>query len=511
MYDDRHDVGALSEAKCCTHVPNTDTMPLHLPIGGRAERLVMSEIQESARMTAVRAACFRWFDQCHRTAVVRHLPIYARGNVVRDRDYVAPMLASEEWNARGIGTRGADAVRALEVPTVSNRARRGRAAGALVKFGSARFLAWYLPRFYARTLPMPTVALDASAAVAYAGLVDIDRVRYGVYAETPRYAVPTHEIDLQVTPSPTPRVKRFLGTDIALYGRLTPSEYAVGLRNYQPRSMVPEGVYLAALDDPMRYHPGAMALGRDTQTFLKERGETMPLVDTYDVYRHRWNSGPDRVAHRGTTRVRRPAPNRYQRGVKVVLDEYGRKVLAPSLDRVVIGTEGQWELETRMTRRYYCNCGPITTPSTLGAHVLSETGGYQPNDDKCRCVPRGWVGHRRVMFGESVRGKRATASLVKKARGRRAPNVAAGPWVVTSSNIARATRNMAEAVALIENAVRRLAEGETHVFSDGTRVVSHGAHLFDGTRLRMYPVRDWSRRYALQVSTAVAAGEVTTS
>lgn len=449
-------------------------------------------MSESERMERVRTACFAWFEQCHRTAQVRGVPIYARGNAVRHPDYVAPIGASEERLARGIGTRGADALRALTNPTVRDR------AVTPVLVSSQRFLSWYLPRFYARTVPMPYVARDASAAVAYAGLVDVDRVAYNRYAVTPRDAVPTWEIDRQVKPSATPRVKRFNGSQIALYGRLTPSEYANGLPHYVPRSMVPMGTYEAALSDPMQYNPGAMALGRDTQTFLKEHGETMPLVDTYDRYRHRWNSGPDRVAHRGTARVRRAAPNRYQRGVREVIGDDGRKHLIPALERVVIGTEGQWELETRMSRRYYCSCGPIVTPLHLGSITLAETGGYQVDATKCACVPRGWVGHRRVLFDETVRGKRAASLKVKRARGRRAPNAVTGPWTMSPGNLARATRTMAQEVAALENAIRSAGDGATIRFADGTRVVIHGAaQVFDGQRLRMYPVREWARRTVL--------------
>lgn len=438
-----------------------------------------------------RHACFAWLDQAHRTSLVRGVSLPERGRIIRSADYVAPIGASEERFARGIGTRGNDAMQALAFPTV--RPIRNGTPAERVLVSSARFLAWFLPRFYAHTVPVPTVARDAGGAVAYAGLVDVGRVGYDRYLVTPRDAVPTWEVDLQATPSPTPAVKRFNGTPVAPYGRLSACEYSQGLAHYKPVSMVPEGVYQASLADPMAYFPGAMSLGRDARDFLAERGEKMPLVDVYDIHRHRWHSGPDRVAHRGTARVRRPAPNRYQRGVREVIGTDGRTHLEPALHKVLIGTEGQYELETRLSRRYYCSCGPIVTP---GGIVIAAFGGYNSVPAKCRCEPRGWIGHRRVTFALTARGKIAQAKATKTKIGRRAPNTA-GPWSIHAGNLARATRLFGEQVATLENQIRRAGEGETIRFADGTRVVVHAAQVFDGERLRMYPIREWCRRSVL--------------
>lgn len=435
----------------------------------------------SDRMTRVRAACFAWLDQAHRTAVSRGVPVEHRGNTVRHADYVAPIGASEERFARAAGTRGADAQAVAAFPTPAPAPSPLRS----VLVSPARFQAWYLPRFIARTVPMPTVASDAAGAARYAGLVDVDRVAHDCYAVTPRDAIPTWEIDLQVKPSPTPRVVSFLGTtEQVLYGRLTPAEYIAGRSAYRPVSMVPAGIYDASCVDGSRYFPAAMALGRDARAFFAEAGEKHPLPDVFDTRRHRWNVRPDRVAHRGTARVRRTAPMRSQRTITETTE---------------IGAEGQLELVTRLSRRYYCSCGPMLNMST-GEH-LSVIGGYQAIAERCTCTARGWVGHRRVMFATTDRAKRATTKRIPRATAsKRGPNV--GPWAMSERSLARATRTLTDQVATVERELRLAGDGATVTYPDGTRVTVHGAaQVFDGRRLRTFPVREWTRRYVLSLTT----------
>lgn len=450
----------------------------------------------SASIERKRAACFAWLEQCHRTAQVRGVAIEQRGRVIRSADYVAPIGASEERFARGAGTRGADALRALALPTPVVR----KSASNLVS--PSKFLTWYLPRFMARTLAPVHVATDASRAVLDAGLADLEKVSHGRYLVVARDATPTWEYDGLKTPHVTPSVKPFHGTEIALYGRLTPAEYAHGLASYEPRSMVPVAVAEQSAADPMRYFPMASALQRQAKQFLAEHGEKMPLPDVFDTKKMRWHSRPDRVAHRGDVRVARRAPMRYEHGYRVIVGEDGRKHLVPALDNVQLGQDGQYQLATVLARRYYCTCGPVIDQGC----TLAPTGGYQRLSRKCRCEPVGWKGHERATFPRAQLAQRADSKASKVKSGRRAPNVQAGPWSMSERSLQRATRTMGDAVATLENAIRSAGDGVTVRFPDGTRVVVHGvAQVFDGERMRMYPVREWARRTVL--ATLAAASE----
>lgn len=452
-------------------------------------------------MERKRQACFAWLDQAHRTAQVRHLPLFARGNVVRDRDWTPAQSASDEKFSRAAGTRGADALAVLANPTVAVR----KVSPVLVSPG--RFMAWYLPRFMARTVPMPAPARDASAAVLQAGLADVARVGRDRYLVTPRDAVPQWEYDGLKAPHVTPRVQPFYGTPVALYGRLAPHEYQGGLASYVARSMVPVAIVEQSAADPMRYFPQASALQRQARVFLAEHGEKMALPDVFDTKKMRWHSRPDRVAHRGTARVARRAPMRYEHGWafmldsagKPVLNSHGKKRLVPMLDNVAIGADGQYELTTTLARRYYCTCGPITLPANnAGERIeLAPTGGFQHDVRKCQCQPTGWRGHRRETFPRARQAVRAVAQASKVKAGRRAPN-SAGPWTYHPAALVRATRTLTDQVAALENLIRSAGDGSTVRFADGTRVVVHGAaQVFDGERLRMYPVREWCRRTVL--------------
>lgn len=456
-----------------------------------------------------RQACKAWFDQCHRTAQVRHLPLYERGNVVRDRDWMPAQSASDATFSRAVGSRAADHLAALATPTVAPR----KVSPVLVS--PSRFLAWYLPRFMARTVPMPVLATDASRAVLDAGLADAEKVRYGTYLVTARDAVPTWEYDGLKTPAPTPTVKPFHGTPVALYGRLTPGEYRTGLAAYEPRSMVPTPVMEQSAADPMRYFPAASALQRQARLFLAEFGENLPLPDVFDTKKMRWHSRPDRKAHRGTVRKARRAPMRYEHGWAFMLDadgkvmrnRHGKKRLVPMLDNVAIGTDGQYELATVLARRYYCTCGPVlTAPNHHGEQIeLAPTGGFTWTASKCQCEPIGWRGHRREMFPRSRSAVRAVAKASKASTGRRAVKPST-PWTAHPAGLARATRTLADQVAALENIIRTAGNGTTVRFPDGTRVVVHGAaQVWDGDRMRMYPVREWCRRTVLAaLATATA-------
>jgi hypothetical protein len=466
----------------------------------------------SNRLAVLRAACFAYFAQRDRASAVRGVPIEYRGrrasNVLDvERANTGSGDTWRELSPRTLSDRASDIARSAAVGPVIDveRVERQRRARQVL-VSPSRFAAWYLPRFYAATLPRPNVATDYAAAVADARLVDVERVRHGVYLVSPRDAIPTWEYDGLKTPHVTPSVKPYLGTPIKPYGRLTANEYTVGARGYVPRSMVPLGVMLASAADPMAYSPRASRLQREARLFLGEHGENMPLPDVFDTKKMRWHSRPDRVAHRGTVRVRRNAPMRYEHGYRVETVD-GVRTMVPALDKVHLGADGQYALATVLARRYYCQCGPlhVTTSHVLDAPAV-VTLGYQRNAAKCKCEPRGWRGHVATTFPRSVRAQRAADVETRKARPRRAANVNAGPWSIGAANLARATRAIAADVADVERVLRAAADGESVTFADGTRVrIVGAASVWDVTRERAYPIREWARRTALAAVTPTAA------